>query len=155
MRSALLAMIGATALGLGACSDPEAQQQALEKEALAALDETTLDPMALQVRRVTLKDDHTICGEVNRKDKAGAYLGFEVFLLDRRSGKASVAVPAPLETTDGVEAINICADAEQKRRFAKKKAQAVATFNRDLDAFARETRIKELEAKLALELAKQ
>lgn len=155
MRTGIMIAIGAAIVGLVACLDPEATQKALEKEALAALDETTHDPLAMQVRRVTLKDEQTICGEVNRKLQGGDYEGFEVFLVDRKSGKALVATPARLETTDGVKAITICADAEQKRRFAKKKAKAVAEFNRELDAFARETRFMELEAERALELAKQ
>lgn len=150
----MVATVVAGVFGLGGCSDAEKGQQALDNEALAALDEATLDPVAMQVRRVALKDDNTICGEVNRKLKSGEYEGFQVFVLDRKSGKAIIAQPYAFQTTDGEKPIEICANAEQKRRFTERKAQDEAEVRRELDAFKRETDIIELEAKLAMERTK-
>lgn len=149
MRVALVATIITGAFGLCGCSDADEKQQALDNEAMAALDETTLDPVAMQVRRVSLKDDNTVCGEVNRKLKGGEYEGFQVFLLDRKSGKAIVAEPYATQTRDGEKPIDVCANAEQKRHYAERKRQADAEFSRELDAFERETRIRELEAQKA------
>jgi len=155
MRVARVATVVVGVFGLGGCPGAEVGQQSLDNEALAALDETTLDPIGMQVRRVALKDANTICGEVNRKLKGGEYEGFQVFLVDRKSGKAIVAEPYALHTTDGEKPIDVCANAEQKRRYAERKGQAEAEFSRELDAFERETRIRELEAKLALESSRQ
>jgi len=155
MRLALVATIVAGAVGLYGCSDPKELQKTLDDEALAALDGTTLDPLAMQVRRVALKDEGTICGEVNRKLRSGEYEGFQVFVLDRKSGKAIVAEPYAVQTSNGEKPIKVCANADQKRRYAEKKSQADAQFSRELDAYERETRIRELKARLALEAAKQ
>lgn len=149
MRLTLATMM----LGLGSlagCSDPAAKQLALDNEARAALDETTRDPVAMQVRRVALKDDSTICGEVNRKLKSDEYEGFQVFVVDRKSGKAIVAEPYAVQSKDGAQPIEICADAEQKRRYAQRKAQSDAEFERQLAEYERQTKVMELEAKQKL-----
>lgn len=87
---AIVALVMGLALGLGACGN------SLEKEMLNAVAKELLDPEAAKFRDVRQVGEGVFCGEVNGKNRQGAYVGFERFYASRLdSTKWTVFIDGP------------------------------------------------------------
>lgn len=70
------------ALALTACG-PTQEEQKAAAEAAAAYH--LLDPSSAQFREVEFRDEDTVCGQINGKNRMGAYSGFTNFIAYRTS----------------------------------------------------------------------
>lgn len=82
------------AIVLGSCSLVPGSQAALEKEARQGLANTLFDAESARFADLRVvsapKDEEVICGQVNAKNKVGAYVGFKRFIYVRKDGFAVV-----------------------------------------------------------------
>ncbi|MCP5384181.1 MAG: hypothetical protein H6919_03350 [Sphingomonadaceae bacterium] len=77
MRSTFVCI---TALALTACGPTQEEQQAAAEAAAAY---HLLDPSSAQFREVEFRDEDTVCGQINGKNRMGAYSGFTNFVSYR------------------------------------------------------------------------
>ena len=63
-----------------ACGPAQEEQQAAAEAAAAY---HRLDPSSAQFREVELRDEDTVCGQINGKNRMGAYSGFTKFIAYR------------------------------------------------------------------------
>jgi hypothetical protein len=86
----------------------ESQEKRLEREAQAALAEVMLDPTAILTRKLRLgrSDDgkEAICGEVNGKNRFGAFVGFKAFVSTREE-PSTVAIDQDISPYDSDRSI--------------------------------------------------
>lgn len=68
------------ALALTACGPSQEEQQAAAEAAAAY---HLLDPSSAQFREVEFRDEETVCGQINGKNRMGAYSGFTKFIAYR------------------------------------------------------------------------
>ena len=73
MTRARKVIIGTCIAALTGCG------QSLEDAAISVVREKMLDPDAAQFRGVEKRGEWTVCGEVNGKNRFGAYVGFKKF----------------------------------------------------------------------------
>lgn len=68
-----------------------------ERQAQDLVRHDMMDPDAAQFRDVkVISDGHCVIGEVNGKNRMGAYTGFRPFIVDLRSSKIAVVPDEPL-----------------------------------------------------------
>ena len=95
MRATVLIM----AIGLSACG---ASRQD-EAEAIAARD--LADPEAAQFRSVEALGKHCFTGELNAKNRMGAYTGYRPFIVDMRKGEVAIVPDPPINEPRDDDAI--------------------------------------------------
>ncbi|WP_052034146.1 hypothetical protein [Sphingobium lactosutens] len=88
------------ALALSGCGGREN-----EARKIAAHD--LLDPNAAQFRKVEPAGENCFAGEINAKNKVGAYTGFRPFLVDLRKGEVAIAAEPPSDQHDSDAAISL------------------------------------------------
>lgn len=113
-----------------AAADTEA---ALDTRAKAALEGVLNDPFSARYRRVSTGRDGSLCGQVNAKNRMGAYTGFQTFITFS-SGNAVHFQTGAGDRTDpasdfGPQWQRGCASARERRDYAVNQA----TFEDDYE----------------------
>jgi hypothetical protein len=78
-----------------------------EEKAERVVREQLLDPISAQFRNVESLDGH-VCGEVNAKNKIGAYTGFTRFVVDTATNQA--VLDPQFDFTDLLSARELCTE---------------------------------------------
>jgi hypothetical protein len=101
----------------------EAAVAALEKRVKPAMDVYLLDPFSAQYRQLRSGRNGAVCGQVNAKNRLGAYVGFKDFVLGR-DGKAvyvskySDGVASEIYSSFADAYVNACATPQERQRHA-------------------------------------
>ncbi len=88
-----------TALALGACG----QSRIGAAKEIASHD--LADPAAVQFRNVDRLGEHCVVGELNAKNRLGAYTGFRQFIVDMRKREVAITPDRPVDGDDSGTAI--------------------------------------------------
>lgn len=63
------------------------------------------DPASAQFRQVTEAGDHCVTGEINAKNRMGAYTGFREFIVDMRKREVAIVPDPPIGEARGDDVI--------------------------------------------------
>jgi hypothetical protein len=96
---------------------------ALENRVKPAMDAYLFDPFSARYRELRVGRGGALCGQVNAKNRMGAYVGFKDFVLDD-DGKSlfisrnSNGVATELYTDFAQAWVDACATKEERQRYA-------------------------------------
>jgi hypothetical protein len=135
-------VLTATPLELGAKASLEKRQrdqqaaEALEKRVKNAMEIVLIDPFSAQFRALRSGRNGAVCGQVNGKNRMGAYVGFKDFVVGRDGTTVWIS-----RNADGVETelyssfaeayVNACATKSQAARY--KAATEVPAYSPDYE----------------------
>jgi hypothetical protein len=105
VRQAISATAAIAAL-LGGCDLIPGTSANLEKRAKDRVAQLLIDPSSAQFRNVAARDE-AVCGEINGKNRMGAYVGFSRFYVD--VGKGFAAIDPQFDFDDLDSARDLCA----------------------------------------------
>jgi hypothetical protein len=96
---------------------------ALEKRVKPAMDVYLLDPFSAQYRQLRAGKGGAVCGQVNAKNRLGAYVGFKDFVLGRDGStlyvsKSSDGVRTEIYSSFADAYVNACASKQEQQRHA-------------------------------------
>ena len=97
----------------------------MENRARAALEQVVIDPTSFLVRNISAGNDEYICGQVNAKNRMGAYVGFVPFLITKDGSVMIAEQGVSLTAVDGkhgrfaTEYVLRCGTLDQKAALSK------------------------------------
>jgi hypothetical protein len=108
LRSAdILLVASAGSLVCASCDGLPGTGSYREEKAKRSVSEQLLDPTSAQFRNVQSRGD-SVCGEVNAKNKIGAYVGFRRFVVD--TATYSAVIDPQFDLTDLLSARDLCTE---------------------------------------------
>lgn len=106
-RAGTILFASAGVLVCASCNGLPGTDSYREERAKQAVSEQLLDPSSAQFRNVQSRGE-SVCGEVNAKNKMGAYVGFKRFVVDTTTYDA--LIDPQFDLTDLLSARDLCTE---------------------------------------------